>query len=86
MHCNSTQIVKEPHPKSSIEKHGGSSRCSSVEMNLPSIPEDTGLISVLDQWVKDSRYCELWCRSQTRLRSGVAVAVAEASGHLELAQ
>ena len=25
--------------------------------------------------------CELWCRSQTRLRSRVAVAVAQASGY-----
>ena len=33
-------------------------------------------ISGLAQWVKDLHCHELWCRSQTRLGSGVAVAVA----------
>ena len=42
-------------------------------MNVTSTHEDVGWIPGLTQWVKD---CELWCRLQTRLRSGVAVAVA----------
>ena len=45
-----------------------------LSRNLTSIHEDTGSIlaslSVLPIW----RYRELWCRSQTRLRSCVAVA------------
>ena len=38
--------------------------------------EVAGLIPGLAQWVKDLAFRELWCRSQTRLGSGVAVAVA----------
>ena len=37
--------------------------------------EAAGSIPGLTQWVKDPRGRELWCRSQTRLGSGVAVAV-----------
>ena len=33
----------------------------------------------LGQWVKDLALPQLWCRSQMRLRSGVAVAVGKAS-------
>ena len=36
--------------------------------------EGTGLIPGLAQWAKDLHH-ELWCRSQTWLGSGVAVAV-----------
>ena len=52
-----------------------SSRCSSAETHLTIIHEDAvlslPLLSGLKIW-----YCrELWCRSQTRLRSGISVAV-----------
>ena len=42
--------------------------------NPTRIHEVVGLIPGLAQWVKD--LSELWCRSQTRLGSSVAVAVA----------
>ena len=40
-----------------------------------------GLIPGLAHWVKDRCCHELWCRSQTRLGSCVAVAVAKAGGY-----
>jgi len=43
---------------------------------MTSIHEDAGLIPGLAWGVGDLHCRELWCRSQTRLRSGVAVAVA----------
>ena len=44
--------------------------------NLTRKPEDVGLIPGLAQWVRILRCCELQCRSQTKLRSGVVVAEA----------
>ena len=37
--------------------------------------EVSGSIPGLARWVKDPRYRELWCRSQMRLGSRVAVAM-----------
>ena len=53
----------------------GSSHRGAGEMNLTSIHEDSvqslALLSGLRIWY----FRELWCRSQTELRSGVAVAM-----------
>ena len=43
--------------------------------NPTSIHEVVGLIPGLTQWVKVQRCHELWCKLQTQLRSGIAVAV-----------
>ena len=48
-----------------------------VETNLTSIHEDAGSIPVLSG-LGIQHCCELWCRLQTQLKSGVAVAVAMA--------
>ena len=40
-----------------------------------SIHENVGSIPGLTHWDKDLAFCELWCRSHTQLRSGIAVAV-----------
>ena len=54
-----------------------SSHRGSAVMNPSSIHEDTGSIPGLAQCVKDPVLpCELWCRSQKWLRSGVAAVVA----------
>ena len=44
-------------------------------MNPTSICEDSGLIPGLTHGLRIQHCCELWCRSQTALGSGVAVAV-----------
>ena len=43
--------------------------------NKMSIHEDAGWIPGLAQWVRIQRCHELWCRTQMRLRFGIAVAV-----------
>ena len=53
----------------------GSSRHGSAETNLTRNHEVEGSIQGLSQWVKNLALLWLWCRSQTQLRSGVAVAV-----------
>ena len=46
--------------------------------NPTSIHKDAGSIPSLSQWLSIQHCSELWCRLHTRLRSGVAVPVAQA--------
>ena len=55
-----------------------SSHCGSLITSTTSIHEDMGSIPGFTQWVKDQALPWLWCRSQMRLGSGVAVAVPQA--------
>ena len=51
------------------------------ETNLTSIYEDEGSILGLTQRLRIWRSHDLWCRSQTWLRSGAAVNVAQAGSY-----
>ena len=46
--------------------------------NPTSMCEDAGSIPGLAQWLRIQHCCELWCRLQTWLGSGVGMAEAEA--------
>ena len=61
--------------KLSVKWSPRSSCRGSVQTNLTGINEDVGSILGLTQWLRIQRCHELWCRSQMRLGSHVAVAV-----------
>ena len=65
----------------SSERKAQSSRRGVEGMNLTSNHEVLGSIPALAQWVKDLVCPELWCRLQTRLGSGIVVAVVQASSY-----
>ena len=46
------------------------------------ISEDAGFIPCLSQWVRDLALLQVQCESQKQLRSGIAVAVAQACSSL----
>ena len=52
-----------------------------MEINLTSIQEDAVLIPGHLSGLRIRCGCELWCRSQTWLGSGIAVAVVYAGGY-----
>ena len=59
-----------------IGRKGRSSRHGAVEMN-PTRNHEAPVRSLASlSGLKIWHFCEVWCRSQTRLRSGMAVAVA----------
>ena len=60
--------------KEIFKKKFRSSLRDSMETNLTSMHEDSN--PGLTKWVKDPALRELWCRLQTWLGAGVAVAVA----------
>ena len=59
----------------------GSSCHGTAETNPTRNHEVAGSTPGLTQWVKGLSFRELWCRSQTRLGSGVAVALAQAGSN-----
>ena len=79
---NHSNIFSDLPPRAMMIKTKiGSSCCGSAETNLTSIHEDTDPIPALFSGLRIQHCCELWCRSQTWLGSGVAVAVALASSY-----
>ena len=59
----------------------GSSFCGAVAMNPTNTHEDAGSIPGLTHGSKIRCCCELCCRLQTWLKSGVAMAVVQASSY-----
>ena len=66
--------------KSPLTPKKWSSHHGLANTNLTCIHEDASSISGLSG-LRIQHCCELWCRSKTQLRSGVAVAVAVASSY-----
>ena len=56
----------------------GGSHCGPEETNPTSVHKDEGSVPGLTQWVGIRCCHELWCRTQMRLRSCVAVAMVSA--------
>ena len=81
--CRAEQMEKEkaPPPKKRKKENPGSqsSHHGLVETNQ-TLYEDAGLIPGLSG-LRIRHFCELWCRSQTWLGSGITAAVVQASGY-----
>ena len=58
-----------------FNKYVRSSHCGSAVMNPTSIREDAGLIPGRLSGLRIRCCSKLWCRSQTRLKSDIAMAV-----------
>ena len=73
--------INKAYWKKFFKSPNRSSHCGSAVMNLTCIHEDAGLIPDFLSGLGIPHCCELWCRSQTRLRSCVAVAVVSARSY-----
>ena len=72
--CILVKVFLPGGPNASPKKKDiGSSYCGSSVTNSTSIHEDAGLIPGFTHWLRNWCCCELWCRSQTQLRSQTAV-------------